>query len=138
MLGGERTRSEIKRCIDDWARGGLALDERGVSEKFCQGGRQEAVVLPCLLGESKETEEDESGKDGNPPFELEGENLIRVQQDPRELENVGVTLVGVVPRNPWADTVPRGARGDIPACYRDGEKVINGASAKPSGCCGTE
>ena len=103
-------RSEMERCIDDWARGGLALDERGVSEKFCQGGRQEAVVLPCLLGESKETEEDESGKDGDPSFEFERENLIRVQQVPGELENVRVSPVGVVPRNPWADTVPRGAR----------------------------
>ena len=117
-------RSEVKRCIDDWAGRSLALGECSVPKRFCQGGGQAAVVLPCFLGESKETKECERGEDDRPP--IEQKDLKRVHQDLWILVDAGVFPMRVILGNPWTYTANQDIQFDVPTGQRDGEKETNG------------
>ena len=105
---------------------GRALGEGGVSETLGDGGSQEPVVLPRLVSESEEAEEDESGNDAIPTRNLQDNDRERILavQGPRELEDTRVPPVGVSPGDPRMSP-QRSVRSEHPNVQWDGEGEID-------------
>ena len=105
-----------------------ALGELGTSESFGQGRRQKAVVLPCFVSQSEETEEDKCTKDGGPSGGLKRKNCnpVSFHQDSGELKDARVPPVCVIPGDPRVHITPEGVRDYRPDGQRDGEAKIHG------------
>ena len=101
------------------------------SQTLSNGGSQEAVVLLRLLSESEESEEDKRAEDGGPSRGLKQSdgNRTLVQHDSRELEDAGVSPVGVGPGDPWVNLFRLGVLDNTPNGQRDSEKQINGGQS---------
>ena len=120
----ERRRSDIR------VGHGHALGERGVSKTLGDGGSQKTVVLHRLVGKSEETEKDERANDSSPSSDFERVDDIQplLQHDPGELEDAGVSRVGVSPGDPRGNT-RRDAQDDNSDGYGDGEAEIDGSQS---------
>jgi len=116
-------RREINIRIGD----GRALCESGGSETLGDGGRKETVILLRLVGEPKESEEEERAKDGTPSNCLELGDLIRGENLRRELEDAGVSPVGISPRDPRINRRGSGVPDDSPSGKWDGKGEIAGS-----------
>ena len=123
-MGGSEMNREINIRVGD----GRALGERGVSKTLGNGGSQEAIVLPRLISEPEEAEEDESAKDGGPSGGLISINQIRVQvqYDPGDLVNTRIVRVYVFPGDVWCDWAHDEVVNDNPSGQGDGKAEING------------
>ena len=99
------------------------LGERCPAEPLSDDGSQKNVVLPCLAGETEETEEDKCAKDGNPPIDFKGINAER-EMGPGILEDTGIPPVSVIPGNPRAN-IQQGIRDDTPNGQGNGEAEIH-------------
>ena len=123
--------SELGREINVRAGDRRGLGESGVSETLGDGGSQETVMLLRLIGESEESEEEDSTNDRSPTLNLQwgGTKRSQVDEGPRELEDAGVSPVGVIPRDPWTDHTPHGVCDNIPGCKREGEAKIGGSQS---------
>ena len=104
------------------------LGESGVSETLGDGRSQNAIVLLRLISESEESEEDERGNDGTPSGNLtrRGKNRILTVHDPRDLEDTGISPVGVSPGDPRAN-VRHSVEDDNVKAHRDGKDEIEGS-----------
>ena len=85
-------------------------------------------MLLRLISEPEETEEDKRAKDGSPSSSLERieDNGVLLQHDHGELEDTGVSPVGISPRDPWVNLTPHEVRGDTPNGQRESEAEIDG------------
>ena len=87
----------------------------------------QAVVLPCLIGESEESEENKCTKNGTPPSGLSQVDDSRVDQDPWVLADNRVPPVGVSPGDPWVNIQHRTVNDYSPKGHRDGETEVGGS-----------
>jgi len=114
--------------LDHRVGAGHALGESGVSETLGDGGSQEAVVLFRLIGKSEETEEDERANDVGPSNALKRNDCVLAVHNPRELEDTGVSPVGVSPGDPRANP-QHSVRDNIPNSQWDGNDEIDGSQS---------
>ena len=122
-------KSEVKRGIGVRIEDGRTFGGSGVSETACNGVSQEAVVLLCFIRETEETEEDERAEDGSPSSDLKPNdvNQVLVQHYPRDLEDTGISRMGVSPGDPWVyPAAPHQGFDDRPSSQWDGKGEIEG------------
>ena len=110
---------------------GRGFGESGVPQTFGDGGSHETVVLPRLVGEPEETEEDDDAKDGGPSGGLEqvDKDWGLVHDDPGELEDTRVSPVGISPGDPRANLRNSGICDDSPDGNGDGDAKIEGSQS---------
>ena len=119
--------SEMKRGINVRVGDGRALGEGGVTQTLGNGGRQEAVVLLCLISEPEEAEEHERAEDSSPSSGLEREagDGVLVQQNLGKLEDARVSPVGISPGYPRSNVTPQDVSNDGPDGEGNGETEID-------------
>ena len=109
-----------------WVGGGHALSKRCNSEILGDCGSQETVVLLCLVGEPKETEECERAEDGTPSRNLDPADVVRVEQVPGIFRDLRIFRMNVGPGGPWPGTATNGVRHNSPRGQGNGEDKVSG------------
>jgi len=134
LLGDEHRKGNAslraRTRLDQRAGHGPGLGEGCVSETFGDGGSQKTVVLQRLISESEEAKEDQGADDSRPSSDLErvNEGRVLVQQNPGDLEDAGVSGMGVSPGDPWVNT-GGDADDDGPNGNWNGEGEIDGGQS---------
>ena len=114
-----------------WVGDGHALSKRCDSEMLGNCGSQETVVLLCLVGEPKETEEDECTEDGTPSFNLDTVDEAPVDRGPGIPPDLRIFRMKVAPGDPSLGSTTEGVRHNSPHGQGDGEaKVSDGHKHK--------
>ena len=109
-----------------WVGGGFALSKRCDSEILGNCGSQETVVLLCLVGEPKETEEDECAEDGTPSTGLQPVDVDPAERGPGKLRDPRISQMCVGPGNPRLD-IADGVPHNTPHGQRNGEAKVSGS-----------
>ena len=106
--------------------GGHFPSKRCDSEILGNCGSQETVVLLCLAGEPKETEEDERAEDGTPSTNLESVGVVRVERGPGIFRDLRIFRMNAGPGDPWPGCTTQGVRHNSPHGQGDGEAKVSG------------
>ena len=107
-----------------WVGGGLALSKRCDSEILGNCGSQETVVLLCLVGEPKETEEGERAEDGTPSIDLRPVETDPAKRGPGKLRDSRISPMDVGPGE-WLDRFNR-VLYNSPRGQGNGEDKVSG------------
>jgi len=89
----------------------------------------QAVVLPRLISEPEEPEEDKRAKNGTPSAGLKRVHNNWEDEGPWVLKDARVSPVGVSPGDPWVNLQYRTVNDYSPEGYGDGETEVDGSQS---------